>query len=114
RPRRRRGQLRNPPRASSQSRYRDEVRGMEFAFLFRRFAVSPLPVPGSWYALPLRLIVGFGFVQHGHAKLSRCADDFSPFLHARRKPFAEFFGWATIVIEIAGRLLILAGAPPSL
>jgi putative oxidoreductase len=83
---------------------------MEFDFLSRRFAVSPLPVPGSWYALPLRLIVGFGFVQHGHAKPSRGADDFIAILHAIRMPFAEFFGWATIVVEIVGGLLILAGA----
>jgi putative oxidoreductase len=83
---------------------------MEFDFLFRRFAVSPLPVPGSWYALPLRLIVGFGFVQHGHAKLSRGADDFISILHAIGMPFAEFFGWATIVVEIVGGVLILAGA----
>ena len=40
-----------------------------------RFAVSPLPVPASWYAIPLRLVAGFGFLQHGYAKLARGPDD---------------------------------------
>jgi hypothetical protein len=35
-----------------------------------RLLTSPLPVPASWYAIPLRLIVGFGFIQHGYAKLA--------------------------------------------
>jgi putative oxidoreductase len=72
--------------------------------------VAPLPVPASWYAVPLRLIVGFGFVQHGYAKLSRGADEFIAILHALGTPFADLFGWATITVEIGGGLLILAGA----
>jgi len=39
-------------------------------------STSPLPVPASWYAIPLRLIVGFGFIQHGYAKLARGPEDF--------------------------------------
>jgi putative oxidoreductase len=83
---------------------------MGFASFFWRFAVAPLPVPASWYALPLRLIVGFGFVQHGYAKLSRGADGFIAILHAIGIPFADLLGWATIIVEIVGGLLILAGA----
>ena len=41
-----------------------------------RLLTSPLPVPASWYAIPLRLIVGFGFIQHGYAKLARGPEDF--------------------------------------
>jgi putative oxidoreductase len=55
---------------------------MEFTSLFSRFAISPLPVPANWCALPLRLILGFGFVEHGYAKLSRGADGFIAILHA--------------------------------
>jgi putative oxidoreductase len=80
---------------------------MEFTSLFRRFAISPLPVPASWSALPLRLILGFGFVEHGYAKLSRGADGFIAILHAMGMPFADLLGWATIVVEIVGGLLIL-------
>jgi putative oxidoreductase len=67
-------------------------------------------VPAGWYALPLRLVVGFGFVQHGYAKLSRGPDDFIAILHAIGVPFADLLGWATIIVEIVGGLLILAGA----
>src|SRR4029077_1126018 len=70
---------------SSQS----EMSGMAFPSFLRRFAVAPLPVPASWYALPLRLIVGFGFVEHGYAKLSRGVDAFAAILHAMGTPFAD-------------------------
>ena len=83
---------------------------MEFNPLLRRFALAPLPIPASWYAVPLRLIVGFGFVEHGYAKLSRGADGFIAILHAIGVPFADLLGWATIIVEIVGGLLILAGA----
>ena len=84
--------------------------GMAFTSFLRQFAVAPLPVPASWYALPLRLIVGFGFVEHGYAKLSRGVDAFAAILHAMGTPFADLLGLATIIVEIAGGLLILAGA----
>src|ERR1700722_16621187 len=83
---------------------------MKLDSLFRRFAFAPLPVPRGWFAIPLRLIVGFGFVQHGYAKLSRGPDDFIAILHAIGVPFADLLGWATIIVEIIGGLLILAGA----
>lgn len=83
---------------------------MEFSSLLRRFGVAPLPVPSDWYALPLRLIVGLGFVEHGCAKLSRGPDGFIAILQAIGMPFADLLGWATIIVEIVGGLLILAGA----
>ena len=76
----------------------------------RRFAVSPLPVPASWYAIPLRLIVGLGFLEHGYAKLYRGPGAFIAILHAIGMPFPEVLGWATIIVEVVGGLLILAGA----
>jgi putative oxidoreductase len=83
---------------------------MDVVLLLRKFAVAPLAVPASWYAVPLRLIVGFGFVEHGYAKLSRGADGFIAILHAIGIPFADLLGWATIIVEIVGGALILAGA----
>lgn len=77
---------------------------------FGKFAISPLPLPCNWYALPLRLMVGFGFVEHGYAKLARGPDGFIAILHAIGMPFADLLGWATIAIEVLGGLLILAGA----
>ncbi len=42
--------------------------------LLGKFGVSPWPFPVDWYAVPLRLMVGLGFFQHGYAKLARGAD----------------------------------------
>jgi putative oxidoreductase len=76
----------------------------------RKFAFSPLPVPQGLYAIPLRLIVGFGFMQHGYAKLARGPEDFIAVLHAMAVPAATVAGWATILVEILGGLLIFLGA----
>ena len=62
-----------------------------------RLSISPLPAPAGWYALPLRLIIGFGFMQHGYAKLARGPDDFISVLHAMGLPAPFLLGWATIV-----------------
>lgn len=76
----------------------------------RKLSMSPLPVPASWYAISLRLIVGLGFLEHGYAKLSHGPVHFIAILHAMGMPFADFLGWATILIEVVGGLLILCGA----
>jgi putative oxidoreductase len=83
---------------------------MQVTSFLRRVSTSPLPVPADWYAIPLRLIVGLGFLEHGYAKLWRGADGFIAILHAIGMPFAELLGWATILVEIVGGLLVLLGA----
>ena len=83
---------------------------MKVRSLLMNAAVAPLSVPAGWYALPLRLIVGFGFVEHGYAKLVRGPDSFIAILHAAGVPLAHLLGWTTIIVEVAGGLLILAGA----
>ena len=83
---------------------------MTLASAFRRLAFAPLPAPPGLFAIPLRLIVGYGFLEHGYAKLARGPDDFIAILHAIGVPFAFFLGWATIIIEVVGGLLILCGA----
>jgi len=95
---------------SEESRHRSDDSGAKRNSFLRRLAVSPLPAPASWYAVPLRLIIGFGFIEHGYAKLSRGADDFIAILHSIGLPFADLLGWATIIVEIIGGLLILIGA----
>ena len=75
-----------------------------------RLVISPLPVPAAWYALPLRAILGFGFLEHGYAKLARGPDHFSAILSAIGVPLPHVFSWATILVELIGGLLILAGA----
>jgi putative oxidoreductase len=83
---------------------------MTFASTLRRLAFAPLPAPPGFFALPLRLVVGYGFLEHGYAKLARGPDDFIAILHAMGMPFSFFLGWATILIEVIGGLLILCGA----
>jgi len=75
-----------------------------------KFVTAPLPVPAAWYAIPLRLVVGFGFMQHGYAKFARGPEDFINVLHAIGVPAAFLLGWATIIVEIVGGLLIFLGA----
>ena len=83
---------------------------MKFASMLVRLAFAPLPGPPGVFALPLRLIVGYGFLAHGFAKLARGPDNFIAILHAIGMPFSFFLGWATIVIEVIGGALILCGA----
>jgi hypothetical protein len=56
----------------------------------------------AWYTLPLRLIVGFGFMEHGYAKLARGPDAFTHVLQALGVPMPELLAWATIAVELAG------------
>jgi putative oxidoreductase len=64
----------------------------------------------AWWALPLRLIVGYGFMEHGYAKVARGPDVFTGILHALHMPLAPLLAWATILTELIGGLAVLAGA----
>jgi putative oxidoreductase len=63
-----------------------------------------------WAPIPLRLIVGYGFMQHGFAKLSRGPDAFAVVLHAIGVPAPHLMAWLTTLIEIFGGLAVLLGA----
>jgi putative oxidoreductase len=63
----------------------------------------------SWYAIPLRLIVGYGFIEHGYAKLARGPGSFTAILHALGMPVPALFAWATIVVELLGGFAVLIG-----
>jgi putative oxidoreductase len=63
----------------------------------------------DWYAIPLRLIVGFGFMQHGYAKLARGADPFINILHALGVPMPFTLGWATIIFELVCGFMVFVG-----
>jgi putative oxidoreductase len=68
-----------------------------------------LPV-AHWAPVPLRLIVGYGFMEHGFAKLARGPDVFASILHAIGVPLPHFMAWSTILVEIFGGLAVLLGA----
>ena len=63
-----------------------------------------------WAPVPLRLIVGYGFMEHGFAKLARGLDAFPAILQAIGVPAPHFMGWLTIFVEIVGGLAVLSGA----
>ena len=62
-----------------------------------------------WAPWPLRVIVGFGFMQHGFAKLSKGPDTFAAILHALGVPAPHLMAWLTIFIEIGGGFAVLTG-----
>src|SRR5262245_3797997 len=64
----------------------------------------------QWVPLPLRLIVGYGFLAHGWAKLSRGPAEFAKLLEQIGAPLPEVTAWVSTLIEILGGLAILAGA----
>lgn len=80
----------------------------------RAVLIGPRPAAAEWYAIPLRLIVGYGFMEHGYAKLARGPEHFAAILHAIGLPLPDFLSWATVGVEIVGGLMILAGALVSL
>lgn len=64
----------------------------------------------GFHALPLRLIVGYGFMEHGFAKLLRGPDSFAHILGAIGMPMPWMLSLATILVEILGGLAVLIGA----
>lgn len=64
----------------------------------------------NWAMMPLRLIVGYGFMSHGYAKLSRGPEHFAAILQALGVPFPQIMAWATIAVELLGGFLFLIGA----
>ena|ERR1700722_4563315 len=63
-----------------------------------------------WAPIPLRLIVGYGFMQHGFAKVSRGPETFAAILHAIGVPAPHLMAWLTILVEVFGGLAVLVGA----
>jgi putative oxidoreductase len=65
-------------------------------------------------AIPLRLVVGYGFLVHGLAKWSKGPEAFAEILHATGVPLAHLMAWATIATEIVVGIAFLMGAFVSL
>jgi putative oxidoreductase len=64
----------------------------------------------SWYAIPVRIIVGYGFMEHGYAKIMRGPESFATILHALGMPAPGLLAWATILVELFGGLAVFLGA----
>ncbi len=61
-------------------------------------------------AIPLRLIVGYGFLAHGLAKWSKGPEVFAGILHAMGVPLPHVMAWVTIATEIVSGIVFLIGA----
>src|SRR6266436_2521652 len=71
-----------------------------------------LPNEAPWRQgapLPLRLVIGYGFLAHGWAKLSRGPEGFARLLEQIGAPLPEATAWVSTFLEILGGLAILAG-----
>src|ERR1700741_4694664 len=80
--------------------------------MWRDLPIDPIsrsPI-ARWAPIPLRLIVGYGFMEHGFAKLARGLDAFPAILQALGMPAPHLLGWLTILVEIFGGLAVLLGA----
>ena len=75
-----------------------------------RFAFLNRAALARWAPIPLRLIVGYGFMQHGFAKLSKGPEAFAAILHAIGVPAPHLMAWLTILVEVFGGLAVLLGA----
>lgn len=72
--------------------------------LFKQFPAA------RWAPIPLRLIVGYGFMQHGVAKLLKGPEAFAAILQTIGVPQPHFMAWLTILTELFGGLAVLLGA----
>jgi putative oxidoreductase len=76
---------------------------------FVRRLLTPFSM-ARWSPIPLRMIVGYGFMQHGFAKLSRGPDAFAAILQAMGVPVPHLMAWLTILSELLGGAAVLFGA----
>lgn len=76
--------------------------------IFRREHVRE--VMARYATLPLRLMVGYGFLAHGLAKWSKGPAAFASILHSIGVPAPQLMAWITILVEIFGGAAILLGA----
>lgn len=62
-----------------------------------------------WAPLPIRLIVGYGFMAHGYAKLSRGPETFAVVLHTLGVPEPLLAAWAATLTELIGGAAVMVG-----
>jgi putative oxidoreductase len=63
----------------------------------------------EWAAVPLRLLVGYGFMAHGFAKIANGPEHFAASLQALGVPAPQVMSWVTIACELAGGLAVCVG-----
>ena len=63
-----------------------------------------------WSILPMRLLVGYGFMEHGFSKLSKGPDVFAGILQHLGVLMPQVATWLTIGTELLGGLALFLGA----
>src|SRR6266853_1045035 len=74
------------------------------------YDISSRLLIARWAPIPLRLIVGYGFMEHGFSKLSKGPDAFATILQALGVPGPHFMAWSTILVEVLGGFAVILGA----
>jgi putative oxidoreductase len=77
---------------------------------FSSLALSSRFPLARWAPIPIRLIVGYGFMEHGFAKLSRGVGAFAAILQAMGVPHPHFMAQLTILTELVGGFAVILGA----
>jgi putative oxidoreductase len=83
-------------------------RAWDKAFVLPFDFISQMPI-ARWAPLPLRLIVGYGFMAHGYAKLVRGPAIWVGIVQAIGVPAPELMAWLTILVELFCGLAVLLG-----
>jgi putative oxidoreductase len=99
--------LQFPALAEAASSPADRCTSPDFVAENRRAGIRDF---ARWSPVPLRMIVGYGFLMHGYAKLARGPHLFASTLQGLGYSAPEFLSWATILIEVLGGCSILFGA----
>jgi putative oxidoreductase len=86
------------------------IRNQKYGYLNMRDYNKILSNFRRWAAIPLRLIVGYGFIAHGYSKLVHGPAHFASILHALGVPAPELMAWVTILTEVVGGAAVLIGA----
>src|SRR5262249_23437424 len=77
---------------------------------FSSLALSSRFPLARWAPIPIRLIVGYGFIEHGFAKLSRGVGAFAAILQAMGVPHPHLMAQLTILTELLGGFAVILGA----
>jgi putative oxidoreductase len=72
--------------------------------------IETLSAMPRYAAIPLRAIVGAGFMQHGYAKLSKGPEAFALILQSLHVPLPHLSAYLTIGVELLGGAALLLGA----
>jgi putative oxidoreductase len=72
--------------------------------------MQPKSSIAQWAPVPLRIVMGVGFVVHGWAKWSRGPASFGKLLHQVDVPLPGLTAWIVTALELFGGLALIIGA----